>query len=517
MMAERTEILRMEGVTKRFGDVVANENVSIGIHAGEIHALLGENGAGKSTLMKVLYGLYPPDEGQIYMDGVPVRINSPQDAVKKGIGMVHQHFMLVPTLTALENVMLGVLDSRSPFLDEVAVRERMNQLNKDFQLDVDPDAYVWQLSIGDQQRLEIIKTLFSEKRVLALDEPTAVLAPAEVTQLFRIVRSLASEGCAIIFISHKLEEIQKISQRVTVLRDGRVTGSIATSEAEPRQMAYMMVGKEISIDRKEPARIGTRPVLELKGVNCLNSRGVSALTNVSMTVCKGEIVGIAGVDGNGQKELAECIGGLRKTASGIITIQGYPVQGVIKDPGLLGFIPEDRRHTGLVSEFTIAENLILKTHTMPPYSNRGFLNWKAIYEHGRQISRRFNIKIKNEGFEVRHLSGGNQQRVVIARETEDEPKLLICAQATRGLDIGAVEGVFDLLREQRQRGAAVLFISTELKEVLSISDRILVMYKGEIMGENIPNPQSLRQVGEMMMGRKAPEIQSQVPHGDRYV
>ena len=505
MMIDRTEVLRMEGITKRFANVVANEDVSIDIRSGEIHALLGENGAGKSTLMKILYGLHQPDEGRIYIDGELVRIRSALDSVKYGIGMVHQNFMLVPALTSLENVLLGLPQIRPPFLDLNSVRARLEKLKSEYQLTVDFDTPVWQLSVGDQQRLEILKTLFRNVRVLVLDEPTAVLAPAEVDQFFRIIRRLASEGLAIVFISHKLKEVKEISDRITVLRKGRVVGTLPTADGEPRQLAHMMIGKAIIMDRKEPPRKGTYPILALNSVSCRNDQGTQALRDVSMTVCKGEIVGIAGVDGNGQRELAECIGGLRKTTSGNITIQGSAVQGVICDPGLLGFIPEDRRHKGLIMDFNIAENLILKTHTKSPYSKRGFLNWAGIREHGRQIIRRFNIKAHDPMIEVRHLSGGNQQRVVVARETEGEPSLLVCAQATRGLDIGAVEAVHDLLRQQKQRGAAVLFISTELSEILSLSDRILVMHKGEVMGESVPHPQFVGQIGEMMMGRNLSE------------
>jgi simple sugar transport system ATP-binding protein len=493
----------MEGITKQFPGVLANDRISFDVRAGEIHALLGENGAGKSTLMKILYGLHHPDEGEIFIDGQRVVIDSPRAAVEHGIGMVHQHFMLVPNLTAVENAVLGLPARRPPLLDLEAARARLEELSADYRLDVDPLAPVWQLPVGAQQRLEILKALFREARVLVLDEPTAVLAPAEVDQLFRIIRLLAGQGRGIVFISHKLEEVKAISDRITVLRAGHVVGTLPTAEASPGQLAQMMVGRPISLDRRGPPVAGGEPVLQIEGVHCLSDRGVPALRGVSLTVRSGEIVGVAGVDGNGQSELAECIAGLRKPTAGSVAISGIPVRGVVRDPALLGFIPEDRHRIGLVLDFDVAENLVLKTFADPPYARHRILDWGRIVEHARGMIRRYDIRTSSPLIRVGTLSGGNQQRVVVARETAGDPALLVAAQATRGLDVGAVEAVHELLREQRDRGSAVLYICTELSELLALCDRIVVLFKGEIMGEVPPDEAQLDRIGEMMMGQRA--------------
>ena len=496
-------VLRMEGITKRFPGVLANDQVSFDVRPGEIHALLGENGAGKSTLMKILYGLYRPDAGQIFINGRAVEIDSPRAAVEHGIGMVHQHFMLVPNLTAVENAVLGLPSRRPPLLDLEAARARLAELSADYQLDVDPLAPVWQLPVGAQQRLEILKALFREARVLVLDEPTAVLAPAEVDQLFRIVRLLASQGRGIVFISHKLEEVKAISDRITVLRAGQVVGTLPTAGASAGHLAQMMVGRPISLDRQSPPVAGGDTVLRLDQVSCLSDRGVPALRGVSLTVCRGEIVGVAGVDGNGQRELAECIAGLRRPTAGSVAISGMPVRGVVRDPALLGFIPEDRHRTGLILDFDVAENLVLKTVGDRPYTRHQILDWGRIIEHARGMIRRYDIRAAGPRVRVGTLSGGNQQRVVVARETGGDPALLVAAQATRGLDVGAVEGVHQLLREQRERGSAVLYIGTELSELLALCDRIVVLFEGEIMGEVPPDQALVGRIGEMMMGRRA--------------
>jgi simple sugar transport system ATP-binding protein len=494
----------MEGITKQFPGVLANDQVSFDVRPGEIHALLGENGAGKSTLMKILYGLHRPDSGEIFINGERIEIGSPRAAVDHGIGMVHQHFMLVPNLTAVENAVLGLPSRRPPVLDLEAARARLEELSADYRLDVDPLAPVWQLPVGAQQRLEILKALFREARVLVLDEPTAVLAPAEVDQLFRIIRLLASQGRGIVFISHKLEEVKAISDRITVLRAGRVVGTLPTAEASAGQLAQMMVGRPISLERRGPPVAGGEPVLRFDQVSCLSDRGVPALRGVSLTVCQGEIVGVAGVDGNGQRELAECIAGLRRTTAGSVAISGVPVRGVVRDPALLGFIPEDRHRTGLILDFDVAENLVLKTFADPPYARHRFkiLDWGRIMEHARAMIRRYDVRAAGPRVRVSTLSGGNQQRVVVARETADDPALLVAAQATRGLDVGAVESVHQLLLEQRNRGAAVLYICTELSELLALCDRIVVLFEGEIMGEVAPEEALLGRIGELMMGQR---------------
>jgi ABC-type uncharacterized transport system ATPase subunit len=493
----------MEGISKQFPGVLANDNVSFDVRAGEIHALLGENGAGKSTLMKILYGLYRPDSGEIFIDGQRATIDSPRAAVEHGIGMVHQHFMLVPNLSAVENAVLGLPSQRPPLLDLQAARARLAELSAEYRLDVDPLAPVWQLSVGAQQRLEILKALFREARVLVLDEPTAVLAPAEVGQLFRIIRLLAGQGRGIVFISHKLEEVKAISDRITVLRAGHVVGTLPTAEASSGQLAQMMVGRPISLGRQRPPVTGGEPVLQIDSVNCLSDRGVPALRGVTLTVRRGEILGVAGVDGNGQRELAECIAGLRRPTAGTVTIAGAPVRSVVRDPSLLGFIPEDRHRTGLILDFDVAENLVLKRFADPPYTRHRILDWGRILEHARSMIRRYDIRAAGPRARVGTLSGGNQQRVVVARETASDPALLVAAQATRGLDVGAVESVHQLLRNQRDRGSAVLYICTELSELLALSDRIVVLFEGEIMGEAAPDEALVGRIGEMMMGQRA--------------
>ncbi len=499
----------MEGVTKRFGPVVADDRVDFDVRRGEIHALLGENGAGKTTLMKILYGLVQPDDGRILIDGQPVTIRSPHEAVALGLGMVHQRFMLVPNLTALENVVLGLPAQRPPLLDLRLARSRLVELASEYGLAVDPDVPVWQLSVGAQQRLEILKALYRGARLLVLDEPTAVLTPLEVGQLFRVMRQLAAEGRGIVFISHKLAEVQAVSDRITVLRLGRVMGTLPTSEATPRLLSTMMVGRHVSLERIGPPSAGGKPVLVLDGVSCLTDRRTPGLRNVSLTVRAGEIVGVAGVDGNGQRELVECVVGLRPTTGGRITIAGWSPEQALRRPGLVGLIPEDRHLQGLVPDFTVAENLVLRSHGQPPFSRAGWLRWSAIKHNAAEQIVRHGIRSPGPDTAVRTLSGGNQQRVIIARETRDEPLLFVAAQPTRGLDVGAVESVLGLLRQQRDRGAAVLLVSTELPELFAVSDRIVVIHNGRLMGEVPPDPARLAEVGEMMMGHRLDDAAGQ--------
>jgi ABC-type uncharacterized transport system ATPase subunit len=498
--------LKMEDITKRFPGVLANDRITLECKKGEVLGLLGENGAGKTTLMNILYGLHQPDSGRIYIDGKEVQIASPSKAIQYGIGMVHQHFKLVDTLTVLENIILGI-PSKKPLLDLVPARERMLNICKEYELFVDPDTEVWRLPVGQQQWVEIIKALYRNAKILVLDEPTSVLTPSESDQLFRAIRRLTSEGRSVIFISHKLREVMEITDRVTIIRDGKLIGTIPTKEATQAKLAQMMVGRPVSIVRKpRPAFAERKPILVMKDVNVNDDRGLPALKNFNLTVHAGEIVGVAGVDGNGQRELAECIVGLRKPTSGTISVQNQQVTDVIADPSFIGFIPEDRQKTGLVLDFSVFENLIIKDYSRQPFVKKGILKYPVIKKHARSMIGKYNIKTPSEDVKARNLSGGNQQKVIIARELDAEPVLDIASQPTRGLDMGAVSNVHDILLNERNRGAAVLFISAELQEVMALSDRIIVLFRGEIMGDLNGETADVSTIGQMMLGQ-TPEVE----------
>ncbi len=498
--------MRMEGITKRFPGVLANDRISLDCRKGEVLGLLGENGAGKTTLMNILYGLHQPDSGQIFINGEPVKIESPAKAIQLGIGMVHQHFMLVDALTALENVILGIPSDHAPVLDLAPARRRLLNLCDEYGLYVDPSVEVWRLPVGKQQWIEILKALYRNARLLVLDEPTSVLTPDEGEQLFKAIRKLTREGRSVIFISHKLNEVLEITDRVTVIRDGHVVGTVPTREATQLELARMMVGRPVMMERKpRPVVTKKEPILVMENVSANDDRGLPALKNFNLTIHSGEIVGIAGVDGNGQRELAECIVGLRKRTGGSICIQGRLVDRIIDDPSFVGYIPEDRQKTGLLLDLTVAENLVIKDFWRPAYAKKGILRYSNIREHARKMISTYNIRTPSGEVHVRHLSGGNQQKVVVARELNAEPVLDITSQATRGLDLGAVESVHDTLLSERNRGAAVLFISTELQEVMSLSDRIIVLFRGEIMGEVDGEGADVSTIGQMMLG-KASEV-----------
>ncbi len=493
--------LRMEGITKRFPGVLANDRISLDCRKGEVLGLLGENGAGKTTLMNILYGLHQPDSGQIFINGESVKIESPAKAIQLGIGMVHQHFKLVEALTALENVILGLPSTRPPMLDLAPARTRLLTLCEEYGLRVDPSVEVWKMPVGQQQWLEILKALYRDAKLLVLDEPSSVLTPSEGEELFRAIRKLTQEGRSVIFISHKLGEVLDITDRITVIRDGHVVGTVPTKEATQRELARMMVGRPIMMGRKtRPVMTQKDPVLVMENVNANDDRGLPALKNFSLTIHAGEIVGVAGVDGNGQRELAECIVGLRKRTSGTIRVKGRVVDRVIDDPSFVGFIPEDRQKTGLVLDLRVSENLIIKDFADPPFTKRGVLQYDVIKKHARKLIGDYDIRTPSSEVQVRHLSGGNQQKVVVARELNAKPVLDIASQATRGLDLGAVEGVHDTLLSERNRGAAVLFISTELQEVMSLSDRIIVLFRGEVMGEVDGEGADVNTIGQMMLG-----------------
>lgn len=502
MEQDETVALRMEGITKRFPGVLANDQISLDCRKGEVLGLLGENGAGKTTLMNILYGLHQPDSGDIFLDGELVKIESPAEAIRLGIGMVHQHFKLVDALTAVENVILGIPSEHPLVLDLSPARKRLLKLCEEYELHVDPSTEVWRMPVGKQQWLEILKALYRDAKLLVLDEPSSVLTPAEGEQLFRAVRRLSQEGRSVIFISHKFGEVLEITDRVTVIRDGHVVDTVPTRETTHRELARMMVGRPVMMERKpRPAVREKEPVLVMENVNANDDRGLPALRDFNLTIHAGEIVGVAGVDGNGQRELAECIVGLRKRTGGSIRIQDRIVDCVMDDPSFVGFIPEDRQKTGLVLDLTVAENLVLKDFAHPPYSKGGVLQYEAIGEHASRLISEYDIRTPSGEVQVRHLSGGNQQKVVVARELNAKPVLDIAAQATRGLDLGAVEAVHATLFSERNRGAAVLFISTELQEVMSLSDRIIVLFRGEVMGEVGGDGADVSTIGQMMLGQ----------------
>ena len=480
----RIKTLEMRGITKRFPGVLANDRVDFDVCSNEVHALLGENGAGKSTLMKILYGMYHQDEGEILLNGKPVTIASPTDAINLGIGMIHQHFMLVPTLTVAENVALGLPSSRGPLTDLDRVSKRIVELADVYGLRMDPGAYVWQLSVGQQQRVEIIKALYRGAALLILDEPTAVLTPQEVDELFVIMNQMVKDGHALIFISHKLHEVVEISNRVTVLRDGHKIGTRPTSEITKQILANWMVGREIGFtpDRGQVERGECR--LELTQVSCGSDRGTPGLRGVSLEVCAGEILGIAGVSGNGQRELAETITGLRRVTGGRVILEGEDVTGFA--PGdlterMLSYIPEERMRDGMIKNFTVAENMILREHHKQPFSRSGFLNLRDISSHTDALITKFHVKTPSRDTLAKNLSGGNIQKMVLAREISRNPRAIIAAQPTRGLDIGATEYVREQLLEQRRQGVAIMLISEDLDEILALSDRIAVLYEGQIM------------------------------------
>ena len=501
---ERNELaLQMQNVTKRFPGVLANDRISLDCKKGEVIGLLGENGAGKTTLMNILYGMCQPDSGKIFVNGQQAQITSPLKAIQYGIGMVHQHFKLVDSLTALENIILGI-PSKKPLLDLAPARARLLKLCEEYELFVDPDTSVWRLPVGQQQWVEILKALYRNAKILVLDEPTSVLTPAESDQLCRAIRRLTDEGRSVVFISHKLREVMEITSRVTIIRDGKLIGTIPTKDATQKKLAQMMVGRPVSIVRQPRPIIDKKePILIMKDVNVNDDRGVAALKNFNLTIHAGEILGVAGVDGNGQRELAECIVGLRKPTSGKVSVKGQQINNVVSDPSFIGFIPEDRQKTGLVLDFSISENLIIKDCKKEPFIKKGILQYKAIKAHAQSMIESFNVKTPSGDVKAKTLSGGNQQKVVIARELNSEPVLDIASQPTRGLDMGAVVSVHDTLLAERNRGAAVLFISAELQEVMAVSDRIIVLFRGEIMGDIDGETADVSEIGEMMLGQSS--------------
>jgi ABC-type uncharacterized transport system ATPase subunit len=499
--------LELRGITKRFGSFAANEDVDLVIEPGEIHALLGENGAGKSTLMNVLYGLYQPDEGQILIDDTPVVFHGPGDAIAAGIGMVHQHFMLIPVFTVAENVMLGHEDTLAGgFLDRRRSRRDVAAISKRYNLDVPPDALVADLPVGVQQRVEIIKALSRDAKLLILDEPTAVLTPQETDELITVMRALRDGGTSIVFITHKLREVREVADRITVIRRGRVVGS-AQPSASANELASLMVGRPVQLDiEKGPATPGD-VVLEVDDVTVIDSAGVVLVDQVSFQVRAGEVLALAGVQGNGQTELTQALVGLVIPNAGKIRVSGQDVTELgtneVLDLGV-GYVPEDRLHDGLIGSFTIAENLILDTYDRPPFARGLALNLREIASNATARVSEFDVRTQSTQVPASTLSGGNQQKVVLAREMSRPLRLLIVAQPTRGLDVGSMEFVHRRIVAERDRGTAVVLISTELDEVLGLADRIAVMYRGRIVGE-VAAGASAQQIGLLMAGSSADE------------
>jgi simple sugar transport system ATP-binding protein len=507
-MAAETQALELRGITKRFSDVVANDGIDFDLRPGEVHALLGENGAGKSTLMNVLYGLYRPDEGEIRIGGQPVTMHSPKDAIERGIGMVHQHFMLIPVMTVAENIVLGTEPTRDGvLLDLSAAERRVRELSDKYGLSVDPRARIEDISVGRQQRVEILKALYRGADILILDEPTAVLTPQEATELFGVLRSLTEQGMSIIFITHKLNEVLSISDRITVLRRGQKVETLATSEATEESLARLMVGREVLLRVDKPPADTGETLLEVNDLSVMDDRGLDAVRGVSFTVRAGEIVGIAGVDGNGQTELIDAIAGLRRPLSGTVTVGGRDMTKAnarkVLDEGM-GHIPEDRQARGLVLEFSLAENLALEDYRSPPDSRWGWLFPRRLLARARLLLREFDVRGGGPNARASALSGGNQQKVVIAREVGRDPRVLVAAQPTRGLDVGAIEYVHKRLIAVRDEHKAVLLVSLELEEILSLSDRILVLYEGRVAGEYGPDV-SEEELGVAMTGGRTKE------------
>ncbi len=498
----RIDSAELRGIVKRFPGVLANDHVDFEVRAGEIHALLGENGAGKSTLMKVLYGLYRQDEGQIFINGQLVDLKSPSDALAQGIGMIHQHFMLVQTLTVAENVALGMKSAASR-LDLADVKKRLLELSAIYGLKINPDAYIWQLSVGEQQRVEIVKALYRGGALLILDEPTAVLTPQEVDELFVTLKQMREQGHALIFISHKLYEVQELCDRITVMRDGKVVDTVPNDGIEQRTLARMMVGRDVKLQPDRPEVSVGEVRLSVKSLNVNNDQDLPALRDITMQIHAGEIVGIAGVSGNGQRELAETIAGLRPAESGEIWLGDEPIlESQVSDrlKAGLSYIPEERNRHGTIGVFSVAENMILQNHADAPFANNIFFDFNAISSHTENLIQVFNIKTPSQQTPVKNLSGGNVQKLILARELSRNPSLLIAAQPTRGVDISATEYIRRVLMQQRSEGVAILLISEDLDEIMALSDRIVVLYEGEIMGIVDRADADVETLGLMMAG-----------------
>jgi len=502
-VSEPAPVLELRGITKRFPGVLANDHIDFDLRAGEVHALLGENGAGKSTLMNILYGLYHPDEGEIVVKEKRARIHSPKEAIERGVGMVHQHFMLIPVMTVAENIVLATEPTKAHvLLDYAAARKRVEEIARTFNFAIDPSARIENISVGQQQRVEILKALYRHADILILDEPTAVLTPQEALELFGILRNLTREGMSIIFISHKLHEVLEIADRITVLRRGKRIETLPADGATEAGLARLMVGRDVLLRVEKAPATPQEPLLRVEDLRVHDDRGLEAVRGVSLEAKAGEIVGIAGVDGNGQTELVEALTGLRPVAAGSFRVADNDLTTAstheILDAGV-GHIPEDRQRRGLVLEFTLAENIGLHDFDRAPNSRFGWLRPGRLVERAQTLLQEFDVRGGGPQTQAKALSGGNQQKVVVAREVGNDPSVLIAAQPTRGLDVGAIEFVHRRLVQERDEGRAILLVSLELDEILSLSDRILVMYEGEVVAEYGPGV-SEEELGVAMLG-----------------
>lgn len=503
-MEHTPDRLTLEGIVKQFGAFRANDGVNLNVKSQSIHAILGENGAGKSTLMNIIYGLYIPDEGRILSRGREVTIGDPREAMALGIGMVHQHFKKVDTMSVVENVVLGLPGRQILNLDQD--RRRVAQMAADIGSDIDPDQLMSTLPIGMQQRVEILKMLYREADFLILDEPTSVLTPAEIESFFKLLAQLRESGRTILLITHKLDEVMELSDRVSVMRQGRIEVDLETTQTTPRELARVMVGRDVVFDiAHKPPKVG-EPVLKIDRISALDDRGLSALNELSLTVREGEILGIVGVDGNGQRELAEVVVGLRNLTNGKITVSGTDVDGYgpaeRKHNLRIGYVPEDRQKVGLDLDSDISLNMVLRGFRRAPYSKFGWMNYQRIRTDAADLAERYDVRMQNISQRVRDLSGGNQQKIILAREIEDGPKVLVVSQPTKGLDVGAIEFVQRTLLAQRDNGTGILYISSELEEVLLVADRVAVIFNGRIVGELAASEATPEKMGMLMAGKE---------------
>lgn len=509
--------LQMTGITKHFPGIVANDKIDFELKKGEIHALLGENGAGKTTLMNILYGLIQPDKGSIKVKGKEVNIHSPMDALNHGIGMVHQHFMLVPTLTALENIMLGEEPKKGPFLDYKKANEIIKKISENYEIGIDLHKYIWQLSVGEQQRVEIIKTLYRGAEILILDEPTAVLSPPEVETIYSMLDRIINQGKSVVFITHKLKEVMHVSDRVTILRQGKYQGTLNTKETDERTLARLLVGRDIaySITREE-REPSTSSMILLEHVEVPGDFGKPAVKDLSLGVRAGEIVGVAGVDGNGQSELVEAIVGLRNITKGKLFLENQEMTNRPiwkRTESGIRYVPADRKTKGVALDAPLSSNAVIKSHQHPPFSNRGIMDYPVINQYTTQLIDNFKIVCNRADSNAQTLSGGNLQKLILARETDGQPKILVIEHPTRGLDLASTVFIRELIIKLRDAGTAVLLFSADLDEVISVSDRIVVMYEGEILLELDSNEIDMEIIGLAMAGitekTKAVEVENE--------